>query len=143
MLNILPYWQQVEGLEGAYGLFRNNSGRVLNTTTLYGKDVWLGETGWPSSDENVTTRNTNNLASPENAKQYFDKIGCQVLLGSGSGFYYVDWDQDAARAGQAQFELLDTEGNALNKIDTTCAGFVAEQNLESWVPKFAGGPAGL
>jgi len=140
MVNIFPYWEQAKDFKDAYTSFREHARQVLETAKLHGKDVWLGETGWPSSDVDATARNPNNLASSDNAKQYFEKIGCQVLLGSGSGFYYVDWDQDAPASGKPQFGLLDRAGNVLNNIDTTCAGFSAEPNVPSGVPKFAGGP---
>lgn len=67
-------------------MFRNHAEQILNTTRQYGKDVWLGETGWPTYDGNAEARNPNSVAGPANAKQYFDKIGCQVLCGSGRGF---------------------------------------------------------
>lgn len=140
MVNIFPYWEQAKDLKEAYTLFRDHARQVLDTAKPHGKDVWLGETGWPSSDVGATARNTNNLASSDNAKQYFDKIGCQMLRGNGSGFYYVDWDQDAPASGKPHFGLLDTAGNVLNNIDATCAAFRAEPGVPSGVPKFAGGP---
>jgi len=143
MVSIFPYWEQVATLEDAYSVFRSHFGQVFTSTLPYGKDIWLGGTGWPSNDANVADRNPNNVASPENAKQYFDTIGCQVLNGNGSGFYHVDRDQHATASARPQFGLLDVAGNVLNGIDTTCAAFSPQPDPPIWLPKFAGGPTGL
>jgi len=143
MVNIFPYWEAPAGstMDFAHDVFRDRAVAVLKSAKASFRDVWLGGTGWPSNDTAVEGRNPNNLANSANAKQYFDKIGCQLLKGSGSGFYFVEGNQDALANDWPYFGLLGNDGNVLNSIDGTCTEFVAEQNVPSGVPALAGGPA--
>lgn len=122
--------------DAAYQYFRNQAGFILNMTMAVGKDLWLAGTGWPRADGNTTGQN---VSKPGHAKQYFNTIECQVLSGTGSGFFYEDWAPDASLQQNQQLSLIDMNGNALDGLDFSCSGFVPNKSILPWVPKVAGG----
>lgn len=138
LANIFPYYENAATLDSAIDSFRTNAQTALTTVDIYGKDLWLGETGWPYDDTTIAGRNPNNVANAENAKQYFNKIGCRILKGYGSSFYYVDWDEDGAY-DKPHFGILDSRGEAKNGIDAYCTGYTVDKSVASSVPRFAGG----
>ena len=76
-------------------------------------------------------------ATIDDAKNYFEIVGCQTLSGMGTGFYYVDWDQDAPMAGKPSFGLFNFNGQAQFTLD--CSKFKKEQYVTKGMPSFVGG----
>jgi len=57
-----------------------------NTTAFaQGKDVWVTETGWPVSGK----LSGNAVASIDNAKTYWDEVGCSKLFGKINTFWFT------------------------------------------------------
>ncbi|MBE3043245.1 hypothetical protein IMZ48_11880, partial [Candidatus Bathyarchaeota archaeon] len=69
----------------------SNSGQLFDTAydkTLEaagGKPVWVTETGWPSSGPDTGK----GVSSVENAKYYWDEVGCRRLFGKTPTFWYT------------------------------------------------------
>lgn len=45
IVNIFPYWSQAQ-VASSWQMIAYQSDLTANITTAFGKDVWLGETGW-------------------------------------------------------------------------------------------------
>ena len=72
------------------------------------------------------------------AQEYFNLVGCQTLNGTGTAFYYVDWDADKISAGTTPaFGLLDSHGTPL--YDLSCSGFKPDTRLKKEYPQWFGG----
>lgn len=70
-------------------------------------------------------------------QNYFSEIGCQVLKGDGTAFYYVDWDEDTV-ATLPSFGLWDYNGNP--KINTDCSRSKPDMSaIKNDSPSFLGG----
>lgn len=97
------------------------------------------------SDADVPYRNTNNLANAKNAQDYFNKVGCQVLGGKGSGFYHSDWLADGIlrTPKEADFSIFNATGEPADNMDLSCSGWQANAETPDWLPQFAGGSGSL
>lgn len=105
-----------------------------NAVKRYGKQLWLGETGWPALDNgNHNSHGTNQGV----AQKYFDQIGCQILKGNGTAFYYVDWDEDKKTGTAPAFGLFDFTGKPL--MDLSCNNFKPDMRLLDSNPVWFGG----
>lgn len=80
-----PYFQntQSNAIDSGASLFEQALGNTTNAAN--GKDVWVTETGWPVSGS------TENLAVPstQNAEQYWQQVGCDLLFGKYNTFWYT------------------------------------------------------
>jgi glucan endo-1,3-beta-D-glucosidase len=80
-----PYFQntQSNGIESGEGLFFDAYDATV--AVAGGKDVWITETGWPVSGK------TENLAvaSTDNAKTYWDEVGCAKSFGKINTFWFT------------------------------------------------------
>ncbi|KAL5338217.1 glycoside hydrolase superfamily [Aspergillus crustosus] len=76
-----PYFQNTmaNSISDAKTLFDESVDKTRAVAN--GKDIWITETGWPVSgdDQNLAT------ASVENAKKFWDEVGCPLFDGSDSG----------------------------------------------------------
>lgn len=66
-------------------------------------------------------------------------MGCQILRGDGTGFYYVDWDEDTPSQGKPSFGLLDFTGTPKDGMDLSCTGFKPDMYIKEELPQFMGG----
>lgn len=97
--NLFPYYEDDKGNDftNATTLFKN----ALNATeeAAGDKDVWVTETGWP-----VTGPDSGQAkATLENAKGYWDAVGCGELFGRRNTWWYVL--QDSNPDNDAKFGL--------------------------------------
>lgn len=67
-------------------------------------------------------------------------MGCQVLQGTGSAFYYADYDQDAPNRVPPipSFGVLDYNGQPL--LDISCRGYKPDMRIKDYeyLPAFMG-----
>ncbi|KAF4311600.1 Glycoside hydrolase subgroup catalytic core [Botryosphaeria dothidea] len=82
-----PYFQNTmaNGIENAKALFEDSVGATKAASQ--GKPVWITETGWPVSGPQENQA----VASVENAKTYWDEVGCP-LFGSTNTWWYTVQD---------------------------------------------------
>ena len=80
-----PYYQNTmkNDIDEGYSLFFSAYDQTVAVAT--GKPVWVTETGWPVSGK------TENLAVPstQNAKTYWDQVGCGRLFGKINTFWFT------------------------------------------------------
>ncbi|KAH6683717.1 glycoside hydrolase superfamily [Plectosphaerella plurivora] len=84
-VNSFPYYENDKGntIKNAPNLFDRS---YENTLAVAGdKPVWVTETGWPSSGPDWDEA----VASVENAKYFWDEVGCRQLFGKTSTFWYI------------------------------------------------------
>ena len=133
IVNIFPYWENAS-IAQARAYLDDHIEIVANMSNEYGKEVWLGETGWPSYDH--VAHNIHGTSS-DNARNYFQQFGCQILEGRGTAFYYVDWDEDNYNSSKPVFGLFDVQGQPT--IDLDCRKFKTDTNVKPIWPKWWGG----
>ncbi|KAK5081945.1 hypothetical protein LTR70_008635 [Exophiala xenobiotica] len=133
--NIFPYWGNAT-VSKAWEMAAEQSTLTLEAVKQYGKDLWLGETGWARSQPN----NENiHGANSQDAQTYFNIMGCQILRGNGSGFYYIDWDEDAPSQQKPSFGLLDFSGKPKDGMDLSCSNSKPDTYIRDEMPQFMGG----
>lgn len=134
--NIFPYWENISQAD-SWDHLKAASNAVAVAADAFGKEVWLGETGWPFYDagEHNIYR-----TDPQRAVNYFQKFGCQILSGQGTGFYYVDWDEDNTNnTEQPSWGVLDSFGNP-KFGNLSCANHKPDMDTpKESVPKWLGG----
>jgi len=127
-----PYFQNTEsnGIDDAYTLFWTAYDAV--TAVSSGKPVWITETGWPIADtkpENLA------VASLDNAKTFWDQVGCASAFGKVNTWWYVL--QDAApTAPDPSFGLVgsslgDSTLSTAPLYDLSCANVTLPSSLLS------------
>ncbi|KAK5939234.1 hypothetical protein PMZ80_008537 [Knufia obscura] len=132
--NIFPYWGNVTVAKGPEVL-AINAKQTMTLARQYGKDLWLGETSW--ARQQIGTFQNMYGATGDDAQQYFNIVGCQVLSGNGTAFYYVDWDQDKPLQNLPIFGLFDFNNQPLLNLD--CSHYKNEMYMPDDAPSFLGG----
>lgn len=110
-VNVFPYWEGV-AVEDAGAVFWQHLGDVRAMAARYGKEVWVGESGWPVSgdDRGAASPGTSQL------QRYWSDVGCALFDHQDlNAFWYAEWDEGSA---PPSFGLLDTEGHPV--IDLVC-----------------------
>ncbi|KAK5078880.1 hypothetical protein LTR64_002702 [Lithohypha guttulata] len=132
--NIFPFWSN-DTVPNSWNSIGFVSKQTLGKAQLYGKDMWLGETGWAMADPG---NNNMHGAGQEQLRNYFNLVGCPVLAGTGTSFYYIDWDEDQVNAGKPSFGLWDWQGQP--RIPSlTCSKYKQEMAVTPEMPSFMGG----
>ena len=84
-MDAYPYFQNTmtNDIGNGYSLFFSAYDQTVAAAA--GKPVWVTETGWPVSGK------TENLAVPslQNAKTYWDQVGCERLFGKINTFWFT------------------------------------------------------
>uniref|UniRef100_A0A1Y1N5H4 Uncharacterized protein n=1 Tax=Photinus pyralis TaxID=7054 RepID=A0A1Y1N5H4_PHOPY len=80
-----PFYEDGKGnsIENAPYLFEKAYGATVNA--INGKPIWVTETGWPTSGPDWDKAK----ASVENAKYYWDEVGCRSLFNKVPTFWYT------------------------------------------------------
>lgn len=89
-MDAYPYFQDTT--PNAIGAGAQLFGEALGATqaAVGGRPVWVTETGWPTSGKTVGGA----VPSVENAKTFWDDVGCNMLFGKTNTWWYTL--QDAA-----------------------------------------------
>lgn len=84
-MDAYPYFQaeMANGIVNGATLFESAYAQTVAVSG--GKDVWVTETGWPVSGENQGAA----VASVDNAKTYWDAVGCSFLFGKVNTYWYI------------------------------------------------------
>ncbi|OAL45413.1 glycoside hydrolase [Pyrenochaeta sp. DS3sAY3a] len=111
--NSFPYYETTKpnAIEQARENFYSAVGQTESVSD--GKPVWVTETGWPRIGPN----SGNAVASLDNAKRYWDEVGCS-LFGTRTTFWYTLKDANSAQT-DLSFALTPLENNT-PFFDLTC-----------------------
>jgi len=109
-----PYWQTTDDNVVANGksLFLESYNMV--TAVAGDKEVWVTETGWAVSD--AKGGEGKSIASVDDAKIYWDDVGCDVLFGQINTYWYMLNDGSATPS----FGLTDSDDNTTPLYNLTC-----------------------
>lgn len=108
-----PYYQTGDDntIDNAAKLFKEAYDNVVKVAG--GKDVWVTETGWPYEGPDWDKA----VPSVENAKQFWDEVGCDQLFGKVPTFWYNLVDD--SQTNEMSFAITkDLNTNAL--FNLTC-----------------------
>lgn len=106
-----PYFENTKpnSIDDAEGLFQTG---VNNLKAAAGdKEVWITETGWPVSGKTENKA----VASPKNAKQFWDEVACPLFGNTNTWWYLLD---DAG--ANPSFGVTDSESNTTPLFDLSC-----------------------
>ncbi|KAI1639910.1 glycoside hydrolase superfamily [Biscogniauxia mediterranea] len=111
--NSFPYFEttQPNAIDRAYDNFYSAVAKTEGVAQ--GKAVWITETGWP----NMGPQQRDAIASVENAKTYWDRVGCS-LFGKRNAFWYTLVDANTAQT-DLSFALTPRDSDT-PKFDLTC-----------------------
>ncbi|KAH9892163.1 glycoside hydrolase superfamily [Xylariomycetidae sp. FL2044] len=89
-----PYYQNAtsNSIENSGALFKKAYDAVV--AAVGGKPVWVTETGWPTTGPNWDEAEP----SIDNAKVYWDDVGCDQLFGQVNTFWYNLRDSNSANS---------------------------------------------
>ncbi|KAG8160681.1 hypothetical protein KVR01_008945 [Diaporthe batatas] len=119
-----PYYQTGDDntIDNAAKLFKEAYDNVVNVAK--GKDVWVTETGWPYEGPDWDKA----VPSVENAKQFWDEVGCDQLFGKVPTFWYNLVDDSTVN--EMSFAITkDLNTNAL--FNLTCPAKTASSSSAS------------
>ncbi|POS80243.1 hypothetical protein DHEL01_v201368 [Diaporthe helianthi] len=119
-----PYYQTGDNntIDNAAKLFREAYENVVKVAG--GKDVWVTETGWPYEGPDWDKA----VPSVENAKQFWDEVGCDQLFGKVPTFWYNLVDDSTVN--EMSFAITkDLNTNAL--FNLTCPAKTATSSSAS------------
>ncbi|ORY63184.1 glycoside hydrolase superfamily, partial [Pseudomassariella vexata] len=85
-----PYFEDTVANDISQGAIRFDEGVAKTQAAVGDKPIWITETGWPVSGDQVG----DGVASLENAKTFWDEVGCAKLFDQVNTWWYVL--QDAA-----------------------------------------------
>ncbi|KAL3477633.1 glycoside hydrolase superfamily [Aspergillus californicus] len=110
-----PFYENTKpnSIDDAAGLFQNGVAKTKEIAN--GKEVWITETGWPVSGS------TQNLAvaSPENAKQFWDEVGCP-LFDDVNTWWYILQDGEGSNVPADSFGIVGTTLSTTPLFDLSC-----------------------
>jgi len=103
-----PYFQST-GIDDAHNTFWSSVDAVRNTVNSVhpGAWVWIAETGWPVSGDQVG----NAQASTQNAQTYWNEVACEAF-NSGHTFWYTLQDYTSSPS----FGVLDANYNPIYNL---------------------------
>lgn len=115
-MNTFPYFQITEdnSIENAPTLFK----AAFDITTAFakGKPVIVTETGWPVSGKSAEGAKP----STENARSYYEAVGCNTLFGKTDVYWYTLVDSNTATEKQPQFGVVGTTLSTKSLFDLSC-----------------------
>jgi glucan endo-1,3-beta-D-glucosidase len=88
--------------------------------------IWITETGWPSSGPDWDLAET----GIENAKYYWDEVGCRRLFANTTTFWYILRDSNPANS--MQFTITDNLEAPL--FNLTCPTTFETDQEGNWIP---------
>lgn len=114
-MNTFPYFQTTEAnsIENGESLF--TAALDVTKKAAGSKNVIITETGWPVGGKKSAAA----VASTDNAKTYWDKVGC-ALFGKTDVYWYTLVDANTDTEKQPQFGLVGTTLKTTPLFDLTC-----------------------
>lgn len=111
--NGFPYFETTKpnGIRSGANLFQTGLNALEAVSN--GKPVWVTETGWPVRGP----KSGNAVASPANAKKYWNQVGCKKLFGKRNTFWYTLYDANADQTSMS-FAVVHPEGG--QKFNLQC-----------------------
>merc|ERR1712093_283607 len=115
-MNTFPYFQVTEdnSIENAPTLF--NAAFEITTAAAKGKPVIVPETGWPVAGKDAESGHP----STENARSYYEAVGCNTLFGKVDTYWYTLVDANTAVDSQPQFGIVGTTVSSKSLFDLSC-----------------------
>merc|ERR1712144_191219 len=115
-MNTFPYFQVTEdnSIENAPTLF--NAAFEITTAAAKGKPVIVTETGWPVAGKDAESGHP----STENARSYYEAVGCNTLFGKVDTYWYTLVDANTAVDSQPQFGIVGTTVSSKSLFDLSC-----------------------
>lgn len=120
-----PYFQSTveNGIDNAEALF--DESYAATVAAAQGKDVWVTETGWPTSGPEYGQA----VASLENARKYWEKVACK-LIGKVNTYWYTLQDSYPTTPSPS-FGVIGTETANTPLYDLSCPAVSCPANGES------------
>lgn len=112
-----PYYETENGNDISNALNLFNSAIEQVNAVSQGKNVWITETGWPTSGETLAQA----VPSVANAKTYWDQVGCGLLFGKRDVWWFTLEDP-----------TFGVVGNSLSTTplyDLTCPASAAKRSV--------------
>lgn len=109
------YWETTKpnGVRQGAQLFQ--TGLDALEAVAQGKPVWVTETGWPASGP----KSGNAVATPANAKTYWNQVGCNKLFGKRNTFWYTLFDANTAQT-ELSFAVVHPDISGGQKFKLQC-----------------------
>ncbi|TGO16618.1 hypothetical protein BTUL_0026g00720 [Botrytis tulipae] len=114
-MDAYPYFQDTEanGVSEGKSLFNS---ALAATQSATGKTVWVTETGWPVTGATAG----DGVASADNAKTYWDDVGCPNF-GKINMYWYTLQDQNAASSVTPSFGIVGSTLSTTPLFDLSCS----------------------
>ncbi|KAL4926173.1 GPI-anchored beta-1,3-endoglucanase EglC [Aspergillus undulatus] len=111
-----PFFQNTmaNSIDDAKALFDESVQKTKSAAK--GKDVWITEAGWPVSGDQQNLA----VASIENAKQFWDEVGCP-LFDEVNTWWYILQDAAGASTPNPSFGIVGNELTTKPLFDLTCS----------------------
>ncbi|PCG99281.1 Glycoside hydrolase, superfamily [Penicillium occitanis (nom. inval.)] len=119
-LDAYPYFQNTDSNDITSGksLFQDAINKV--NTASNNKALWVTETGWPVSGDKENLA----VASTDNAKTYWDEVGCGLLFDKVNTYWYIL--QDAGKSTPSpSFGVVGSELTTTPLYNLTCPAVVS------------------
>lgn len=112
-LDEYPYYESGKGnnISNSGSLFDSAYDQAV--AAIGDKPIWVTETGWPYTGETWDEA----VASVENAKYYWDEVGCRKLFGKVNTFWYNLRDSNSAN--EMKFAITDNLSTS-PRFNLTC-----------------------
>lgn len=112
-----PYFQTTMDNDISLGASLLNDALTETDSASQGKPVWITETGWPVSGD----KENQAVASTENAKAYWDAVGCP-RFGSANVWWYTLQDADSSSTPSPSFGVVGSTLSTTPLFDLSCSG---------------------
>ncbi|KAJ5081771.1 hypothetical protein NUU61_010035 [Penicillium alfredii] len=100
---------------------------VAKTKSAAGKkEVWITETGWPVGGKTVNKA----VASKENAKRFWDEVGCP-LFGNTNTWWYTLQDGQGESIPNPSFGIVGNKLSTTPLFDLSCSSSKSSRSSES------------
>ncbi|KAL4940562.1 glycoside hydrolase superfamily [Aspergillus oleicola] len=111
-----PFFQSTmdNSIDDAKALFDESVQKTKSAAQ--GKEVWITETGWPVSGDKQNLA----VASIENAKTFWDEVGCP-LFDNVNTWWYILQDASGASTPNPSFGIVGNELTTKPLFDLTCS----------------------
>ncbi|KAK2630330.1 hypothetical protein QTJ16_001150 [Diplocarpon rosae] len=115
-MNTFPYFQTKEQNSISNGAKLFNDAYDITLAAANGKPVLITETGWPVAGKTSGSSEP----SPENARSYYEAVGCNQLFGNVETYWYTLVDANANYANQPEFGVVGTTMSTEPLFDLSC-----------------------